>query len=107
MIFERKYLSIYCFVLKTTGCPTKCGGVHDGEKAEIDAHEEVGDGEVTDEEAGDVKLGRAEQRHEQHAAITEHREQEHDPHAAPQRPPAEQVVTRLERVYKYRQWDNI
>ena len=46
-------------------------------------HEEVCHGEVADEEAGHVHLGPGGDEHDDHAAVPQQRQQEHDPHRAP------------------------
>ena len=60
---------------------------------EIEAHKEVGGGEVADQEPGHVHLVAGEGEDEHHAAVTEQRQQEDNPDPAAQRPPVKQVVT--------------
>ena len=68
-------------------------------RTEIEAHEEVGHGEVTDEELGHVDPAPAEGEDEHHAAVTEEGQEEDDPDAAAEGPPVEQVVAGEERTW--------
>lgn len=73
---------------------TQRGGVHDGQNAQVDAHEEVSGGQVADEKTWHVHFGAREDQHKDDGAVAEHGQQEHDPDAAAQRPPVEQVAAR-------------
>lgn len=74
------------------------GRVDDGQEAEVDAHKEVGEAEVADEEARHVDLGARENEDEDDGAVAQQRHQEDDPDAAAQRPPVEQILARHERT---------
>ena len=64
-----------------------------GALTQIEAHKEVGGGEVTHEEPGDVHLVAGEGEDEHHAAVTEEREEEDHPDSAAKGPPVKQIIT--------------
>ncbi len=84
-------------------------GVHEGQRAQVDAHQQVGGGEVADEEAGDVHLSpaaaasasaaatgvspaAAEDEDEEDGAVAEQGQGEDEPDGEAQCPPVEEVL---------------
>lgn len=67
-----------------------------GALTEVQAHEEVREGEIGDQEPRDIHLGPGKYQHHHHCSIPEQRQQEHDPHAAAQRPPVKEILARHE-----------
>lgn len=64
---------------------------------EVQTHEEISKGKVSDQKPWHIHLGPGEYEHHHHRAIPQQRQQEHNPHPAAQRPPVEEVVAWHER----------
>lgn len=63
------------------------GGVHHRQDPQIDAHEKVGGRQIADKESRHVHFRPGEDENKYDGSVSQHRQQEHDPHATSQCPP--------------------
>lgn len=62
----------------------------------VQSHEEVSEGQVGDEEPGDVHLRPSKHEDDDNGAIAKECQQKHHPHTTPQSPPVKEVLARHE-----------